>query len=175
MKPELDAQSWMELADKRRIRYVASGASALPSLEGRVDGADVVVSVVVGFDGDRRFRTRATTTANIPLRGTVRVRPAGTWEGIFRGLTSSSFFDERELDRLLVVKTSSDVLARTVLDARVLTTVRALARRRLELSYEAGAIAIEWDGFEPSLAVLDDVLDVLAYLAVRGAEETPYR
>jgi hypothetical protein len=57
----------------------------------------------------------------------------------------------------------------------VLQTVRALAPGRLELSYEDGAIELTWAGVERNFAILDDVLDVLAYLAVQGGELSPYR
>lgn len=33
----------------------------------------------------------------------------------------------------------------------------------------------EWAGVERDPRVLDDVLDVLGYLAVRGPEQSPYR
>ena len=164
---------WIQFAEARRLRYVAEGAAGLPSLEGRRAGTDVVISAV--DDAKHGFRTRATTKANIPLKGNVRVGPAGRWRSVVGRFIGLRLLGDSELDRLFHVRMSSEALARTVLDARVLETVRALAPGRLELSYAGGAIAIEWAGLERSHAVLDDVLDALAHLAVRGSEETPYR
>ena len=159
---------WQELAEKHRMRYVAAGLDGLPSLEGRTLGTDVGIFAVGTIAGG--LRTRATANANIPLRGSLRVRPRGWFGKVFRG----RFFHDRELDQLLAVKTSSEGLAQTVLDTRVLETVRVLAPRRLELSYTGGVIVIEWAGLERSKAILHDVVDALAYLAVRS-EGTPYR
>lgn len=165
--------SWSRFADTRRMRYGARGTNALPAIEGRVDGANVLVSAVGKIDWG--YRTRATTNANIPLRGKLRVKPPGDWDELLGVLRKPRFFGDPELDRLLVVKTSSEGLARTVLDKRVLETVRALAPGRLELAYVEGAITLEWGGVERNHATLDDVMQVLAYIAVKGNEETPYR
>lgn len=54
-------------------------------------------------------------------------------------------------------------------------TVRVLAPEHLVLSYEHGAISLMWGGVERADAILDDVLDVLAHLAARCSETSPYR
>jgi len=161
---------WARFAEARQLRYGAT--FAMPRLEGRVERTDVAV-VAVGnvFEG---FRTRATASAKVPLAGKLRVAPPNDWDEILAFL-KRGFFDEPSLDRMLVVKASSKSLARTLLDTRVVQTVRALAPGRLHLSYVDGAIALEWAGVERSFANLDDVLDVLAYLAVQGSETDPYR
>ncbi len=121
------------------------------------------------------FHTRAVADAKIAMRGWVILGPPGEWDDLLAQLKERHFFDDPELDRLLVVKTSSKGLAKVVLDARVLQTVRALAPGRLELTYRDGAISLTWAGVERSFSILDDVLDVLAYLAVQGGEVSPYR
>jgi hypothetical protein len=118
--------------------------------------------------------TRALRLVDAPS-GRVVVRPPGEWDELVAQLRERHDFEDPELDRWLVVKTSSKGLARVVLDARVLQTVRALAPGRLELSYEDGAIELTWAGVERNFAILDDVLEVLAYLAVQGGELSPYR
>jgi hypothetical protein len=163
---------WSVYASERKLRSLA-GASGLPAFEGNVKGAAIVVSAVGSVE--LGFRTRATTTANVAMRGSVEVSPAGEWAALVRHLIPWGFFRERALDRVLVVKSTSRVLARTVLDDRVVETVRALAPRRLSLAYIDGAIALEWSRVEREAGVLDDVVDVLGYLAVRGPELSPYR
>ncbi len=53
--------------------------------------------------------------------------------------------------------------------------MRVLAPEHLVLSYEHGAISLMWGGVERADAILDDVLDVLAHLAARCSETSPYR
>jgi hypothetical protein len=106
----------------------------------------------------------------------VHVRPPRRWDELIGALRRRRFFGDPQLDGRLVVKSSSAALAATVLDTRVMGTVRMLMWNRLdELSYRSGAIAIQWGGVEADPAVLDDVLDVLGYLAVRGSEASAYR
>jgi hypothetical protein len=163
---------WASFVATRPLRLVQA-ENGLPALAGTVQNTRVSVSAVGSVDNG--FHTRAVADAKIAMRGWVAVRPPGEWDELVAQLKERHFFEEPELDRLLVVKTSSKGLAHVVLDARVLQTVRALAPGRLELSYKDGAISLLWAGVERSFAVLDDVLDVLAYLAVQGGEPSPYR
>jgi hypothetical protein len=163
---------WNGFAELRKLRSTV-GAEGLPVLEGRIASTDVTVAAIGSVEDG--FRTRATAEAKIALRGKVEVAPPGEWSELVAHVKPRHFFEDRELDRMLVVKTSSEGLARTVLDERVLQTVRALAPARLELSYDEGAIGLVWAGVERDHAILDDVFDVLAHLAVRGSEASPYR
>lgn len=163
---------WSEFVATRKLRIVDT-PSGLPAFEGAVQGTPVAVSAVGSID--LGFHTRAVADAKIAMRGWVAVGPPGDWDELVAQLKERHYFEEPELDRRLVVKTSSKGLAHVVLDARVLQTVRALAPGRLELSYKDGAIDLTWAGVERNFAILDDVLDVLAYLAVQGGELSPYR
>ena len=165
---------WAAFALTKRLRFTPGDPMGMPRLDGSIDGTEVALAGV--GDHQRGYRTRALARAKFSLAGKVGVRPPGTWSDLIGQVRKRRFFGDPDLDGRLVVKASSAELARTVLDPRVVETVRSLAPRRLdELSYERGAIAIEWGGVERDLAVLDDVLDVLGYLAVRGSELSPYR
>ena len=163
---------WAAFAQSRSLPFVVV-ESGLPAFAGYVEGTEVAVNAVGSVD--LGFRTRSIAAAKIPLRGKVKVAPPGDWDEIVSHVWTPHFFGEPELDRLLVVKTSSQSLAHTVLDPRVVQTLRVLAPARCELSYEDGAISLLWAGIERDYAILDDVLDVLGYLAVRGNEASPYR
>lgn len=165
---------WAAFAETKRLHFTPADALGMPRLDGAIEGTEVAIAAV---GNDRRgYRTRATARAKFSLAGRVRVLPPGTWSELVGHVRKRRFFGDPYLDDRLAVKASSAVLAQTVLDPRVVATVRVLAVRRLdELSYVGGTIAIEWGGVERELAVLDDVLDVLAYLAVRGSELGPYR
>ena len=163
---------WQSFVATRRLRLV-NGPNGLPALEGTAESTKVTIAAVGSVE--HGFHTRAVADATIPMRGRVLVRPPGDWDELVATLRERHYFEDPELDRWLVVKTSSKGLAGVVLDARVLQTVRALAPGRLELSYEDGAIELTWAGVERNLAILDDVLEVLAHLAVQGGELSPYR
>ena len=163
---------WTSFVATRPLRLV-DAANGLPAFEGTVENTKVSISAVGSVE--HGFHTRAVADAKIAMRGWVAVAPPGEWDDLVSQLKERHFFDEPELDRLLVVKTSSKGLAHVVLDARVLQTVRALAPGRLDLSYKDGAISLTWAGVERNFAILDDVLDVLVYLAVQGGELSPYR
>jgi hypothetical protein len=164
---------WEAYAESRRLRFVR-GAAALPRLEGRIANTDVTVAAV--GSNDLGYRTLATAEAKVALGGTLRIRPIGpSLLDELAGLVRPRYFDDPVLQRLLVVKASSRSFAKTLLDARVTQTVRTLAPAQLRLSYVGEAISIEWGGVERDAAILDDVLDVLAYLAVQGSEDSPYR
>lgn len=165
---------WAAFAVTKRLRFVPSDDMGMPRLDGSIEGTEVALAAV--GNPQSGYRTRAVAVAKFPLAGKVRVRPPGTWSDLLGQVRRRRFFGDRSLDDRLVVTASSSALARTVVDPRVVETVRVLAGRRLdELSYVRGAIAIEWGGVERELAVLDDVIDVLGYLAVRGSELSPYR
>jgi hypothetical protein len=163
---------WHTFVSTRPLRIVET-PSRLPAFEGAVQNTPVSVSAVGSVD--LGFHTRALADAKIPLRGSVQVGPPGDWDELVSQLVHRHFFEDPELDRWLVVRTSSKGLAHVVLDQRVLQTVRSLAPGRLELSYEDGAISLTWAGAERNFAILDDVIDVLVYLAVQGGELSPYR
>lgn len=163
---------WRSFVATRALRLVDI-PSGLPAFEGTVESTKV--SIAAAGSVEHGFHTRAVADAKIAMRGRVVVRPPGDWDELVAKLRERHYFEDPELDRWLVVKTSSKALARVVLDARVLQTVRALAPGRLELSYEDGAIELTWAGVERNFAILDDVLDVLSYLAVQGGEPSPYR
>jgi hypothetical protein len=163
---------WQSFVATRALRLVQA-PNGLPAFEGTVESTKVSIAAVGSVE--RGFHTRAVADAKIAMRGRVAVKPPGDWDELIAQLRERHYFEDPELDRWLVVKTSSKGLARVVLDARVLQTVRALAPGRLELSYEDGAIELTWAGVERNFAILDDVLDVLAYLAVQGGELSPYR
>ncbi len=163
---------WAVYGAERKLRWVAT-ANGLPGFEGAAAGVLVAVSAVGSID--RGFQTRASTDAKVAMRGRVEVVPAGDWDALVGRLMPRRFFGDVDLDRLLVVRRSSATLARTLLDPRVNETVRALAPRLLRLSYLDGAIDLEWAGIERDSRVLDDVLDVLGYLAVRGPDQSAYR
>lgn len=163
---------WESYAQRRNLRFVASSFGGMPAFEGRLESTDVQVAAVGSVE--LGFRTRATTEAKSALRGSVYVGPPGEWDEIVK-LLRKGFFSEPELDRLLIVKASSRSLARGVLDERLMTTVRALAPGRLQLSYAASGIAVEWAGIERNFGILDDVLDALVHLALRRDEASPYR
>jgi hypothetical protein len=163
---------WRSFVATRRLRLV-DAPNGLPAFEGMVESTKVCVAAVGSVE--HGFHTRAVADAKIPMRGRVAVKPPGDWDDLVAKLKERHDFDDPDLDRWLVVKTSSKGLAHVVLDARVLQTVRALAPGRLELSYEDGAIELTWAGVERNFAILDDVIDVLGYLAVQGGELSPYR
>jgi hypothetical protein len=163
---------WTSFAATRRLRMVR-GARGLPAFEGNIENTNVSITAVGSVE--EGFRTRAVADAKIAMPGWVVVAPPGEWDELVGQLFERHSFADPELDRLLVVKTSSKGLAHVVLDARVLQTVRALAPGRLVLDYRDGAISLMWAGIERSFAILDDVLEVLAYLAVQGGELSPYR
>jgi hypothetical protein len=163
---------WASFVATRSLHLVDT-TNGLPAFEGAVESTRVSVSAVGSVEDG--FHTRAVADAKIAMRGWVTVAPPGEWDDLVSQVMERHFFDEPELDRLLVVKTSSKGLAHVVLDPRVLQTVRALAPGRLALLYRDGAISLTWAGVERSFAILDDVLEVLAYLAVQGGELSPYR
>jgi hypothetical protein len=163
---------WHSFVATRALRLVVA-ANGLPAFEGTVEGTKVSIAGVGSVE--HGFHTRAVADAKIAMRGRVVVRPPGDWDELVAKLRERHYFEDPDLDRWLVVKSSSKGLARVVLDARVLQTVRALAPGRLELSYEDGAIELTWAGVERNFAILDDVLEVLGYLAVQGGELSPYR
>lgn len=162
---------WSAFAEKRRLRFFIDAGR--PACDGRAHGTDVVLTTVGGAAGG--FRTRATAIAKIALRGNVRVAPPRMLRMLVRHIWRARFFADADLDRRLVVKSSSRPLAQTIVDERVVETLARLAPRRVELGYASGAISVEWAGMECEDAVLDDVLDVLAHLAVRSSEASPYR
>lgn len=163
---------WQSFVATRRLQLV-DAPSGLPAFAGAVESTKVSIAAVGSVE--HGFHTRAWAHAKIPMRGRVAVRPPGDWDDLVAQLKERHYFEDPELDRWLVVKTSSKGLAHVVLDARVLQTVRALAPGRLELSYDDGAIELTWAGVERNFAILDDVLAVVAYLAVQGGELSPYR
>jgi hypothetical protein len=169
---EQSRASWAAFASTRSFRTVAI-PSGLPAFTGVVEGTLVEVSAM--GDAQVGYRTRASAASKIALRGTVIVAPPDGWRALVAEVWTSNFFGDSVLDQLLVVKTSSASLAHAVLDARVVQTVRTLAPERLELYYGDGVIRLEWGGVERQPAILSDVVDVLAYLAVQGSETTPYR
>ncbi len=163
---------WEAYAWDRKLRSVVD-ANGLPGFEGASAGVLVAVAAVGSIDDG--FRTRASANAKVALRGRVEVMPVGDWDTLVGTLVPRHFFGDEELDRQLVVKRSSEPLAHTVLDPRVTETVRVLAPQRLSLTYIDGVIGLEWAGVEREARILDDVLDVLGYLAVRGPDQSPYR
>ena len=163
---------WRSFVATRRLRLF-DAPNGLPALEGTLESTKISIAAVGSVE--HGFHTRAVAEAKIAMRGWVAVGPPGEWDELVSQLRDRHYFEDPELDRWLVVKTSSKGLAHVVLDARVLQTVRALAPGRLELSYKDGAISLTWAGVERNFAILDDVIDVLAYLAVQGSELSPYR
>lgn len=163
---------WRSFVATRPLHLVDT-PNGLPAFEGTVENTKVSITAVGSVE--EGFHTRALAEAKIAMRGWVVAGPPGEWDELVAQLKERHFFDEPELDHLLVVKTSSKGLAHVVLDARVLQTVRALAPGRLVLEYRDGAISLTWAGVERSFTILDDVLDVLGYLAVQGGELSPYR
>ena len=165
---------WKAYADLRRVQMAPHGTAGLPMLRGRIESTTVTIRAV--GSPQLGYRTLATAEAKLALRGKLRLSPrgVGVWDD-FTALLRRRFFDDPELERLLVVRASSRSFARTLLDERVLESVRALAPEQLRLTYVGGAISVEWGGVERNFAVLDDVTDLLSYLAVQGSETAPYR
>jgi len=164
---------WRELAARRSLT-LAVGPGGLPKLEGRFEA--IRVTIEGQGSPDLGYRTSARAEAKVAFAGRLRVRPPTWLDDALNGVRPRRFFDDGPLDARLVVRPSG-ALARTLLrDPLVMGTVRRLSQGRLdELSYANGAIAVIWAGVESDPTVLDEVLDLLAHIAVQGSETTPYR
>ncbi len=99
---------WEAFAATRRLRLV-DVARGLPAFEGVVQGTNIAVSAVGSVEVG--FQTRAIAEARVPMRGTVKVARPGDWEALVAHLSARHFFEDEELDRALVVKSSSASLA----------------------------------------------------------------
>jgi hypothetical protein len=163
---------WRAFAEERKFRYVEV-TSGLPAFEASIEGTLVAVSGVGSMD--LGFHTRVIADAKYPLHGKVKVAPPGDWDDLIAHVKHRDFFEAAALDEALVVRSSSQSLAHTVLDERVTKTLSVLAPARVDLIYENGSISLMWSGVERALPILDDVLEMTAYLAIRGSETSPYR
>lgn len=150
---------WRAFARDRGWRFVPEPDAMLA---GRHEGVEIEVSTHRGLAGG--WITEALATPRIALHGTVTIAPA---RGLRRLLPS----------RLLPgfsVKSSSESVARTILDQRVLETLRALGQRLVELEYTGERIELSWMDTDRDVETLEDAIACVAYLAVATAQ-TPYR
>jgi hypothetical protein len=168
---------WRGFADERRLHLRLRPNHPDPCLRsrahdvgmvmtGRYDGIEIAIGAF--HPHGREAHTSIRATPRFALHGTVRVRPGRGWE-LRRPWPAAGL-----LDRSLVVRRSSESVARAVLDERVTSTIRQLGRRLIELAYSAEAIELRWQDVECSTVVLEDAVACVAHLAVR-ATQTPYR
>lgn len=166
------ADIWEAVAAQRNLRFERLD-SGLPSFEVNVEGTRVGVSGVGSVEVG--FHTRVFAEGTSPLRGKVKVGPPGDWDALVGHVKHRDFFADRALDDALVVRSSSQSLAHTVLDERAAKTLRVLAPARVELTFEDGAITVVWAGVERDFAILDDAVDMASCLANRASETSAYR
>jgi hypothetical protein len=145
-------------------------------IEARVEGRAVVV---LGY-GDRAhgFDTEVQATAAHPMKGRVRVRPCGDLDALRRSLFGPPRvrIGDEGLDALLSVRATSEAIGRAVLDDRAVPMLRTLVRRPLRLlHYVNGEIRLRWAGIDRDATVLLDAIELVAHMAVTGAEAAPYR
>lgn len=150
-------------------------------MTGRFEGIEIEVDARAAFEDPPHLRTeklprgwltRVTATPRLALHGDVNVERASRWARL--RLWRTAFFRDPQLNRRLVVRSSSKSVAEAVLDERVATTIRNLGSRFHRLTYSATQIALTWRGLESAPAVLDDALDCVASLSATAAR-TPYR
>lgn len=152
-------EAWKTFARERGWRFIED---AEPALAGKHEGIDIDVITHRGLAGG--WVTHVGATPRLALRGSVVVAPARGWHRLLTPGPLPGFH----------VRSSSKVVAATVLDARVLETLRALGARLAELAYTSERIEISWLDMDRDLGTLDDVIACVAYLAV-ATGQTPYR
>lgn len=170
-------ESWKRLAEDRLLRFALDGSRLenLPLLSGRVEGTEVHVRAI----GTRSigYRTEARATSGHPMRGAVLVRRKTELDDAFGWMLRRPTFGVWALDAAFSIRATSKSLADAVLDERSVGALHLLAIERSmhAFSYRSGDILVAWRGVERSERLLSEILDLLAYLAVMGAERSPYR
>lgn len=152
-------EAWQTFARERGWRL---SVERDPVLVGRHEGIEIEVATHRALAGG--WTTHVLATPRLALHGSVYVEPARGWRrlrpsGLLPGFT---------------VKSSSDSVTRVVLDERVLGTLRALGQRLVELEYTPERVELSWLDTDRDMAMLDDAIACVAYLAV-AVGQTPYR
>lgn len=128
-------------------------------MQKRIDGVDLTFEVV----GEE---TRITTKPRLALTGRLVVRRPNLLDRFLR-LFRRPFFADAALERKLVVRRSSEAIARALLDEEV--QAKLLSLELIELRYNHDAIVLRFRG-----AGLEEALACAAYLAA-GMTKTAYR
>jgi hypothetical protein len=151
---------WRAFARERGWRFSEEPDA---TLAGRHEGIEIEVHTHRDLAGG--WITEVLATPRLALEGTVTVAPARGWRRLLASPGPLPGF---------MTKSSSESVARAVLDQRVLETLRALGDRLVELEYTGQRIELSWMDTDRDRTTLEEAVACVAYLAVATAQ-TPYR
>lgn len=152
-------EAWQTFARERGWRLFIERD---PVLVGRHEGVEIEAATHRALGGG--WTTHVTATPRLALHGSVYVAPARGFRRLLPAGPLPGFS----------VRTSSESVMRAVLDERVLTTLRALGQRLVELEYTPERVELSWLDTDRDIAALDDAVACVAHLAVASGR-TPYR